>query len=46
MLKHGTPVGAAEGCDKAGTAFINANRSDRYPVDRSLRQRLQGICDP
>ncbi|MDB6144602.1 MAG: hypothetical protein JWP80_3646, partial [Pseudomonas sp.] len=43
-----TTVGAAEGCDKAGTAFMGINRGDRFPVDRSLRQLLQefGIADP
>jgi hypothetical protein len=36
-------VGAAEGCDKAGTAFMGINRGDWFPVDRSLWQLLQGI---
>ena len=40
-LTHEFSVGAAEGCDKAGTAFTMHSPATGFPVDRSLRQLLQ-----
>ncbi|AMS14661.1 hypothetical protein A3218_10295 [Pseudomonas chlororaphis] len=39
-----SPVAAAAGCDKSRRDFGDNEIATAVPTDRSLRQRLQGLC--
>jgi hypothetical protein len=43
-LPDAIPVAAAAGCDKSRRGFGANEIAAAVPADRSLRQRLQGLC--